>query len=374
MSRLGRNAAAKSSISSKAKAMLGMAGLAGAGALAHHYDMFAPKIIAKQLASEGVSPSTVAKITDSASPAVEVNAKKTLSKGYSGGVNKQIRKGITNKLTMDKIPRAKINTSDVKKAVKQISELLPRSGISSDTDRALKQIYGNVSEFASPKGANLTRAGSKANSIVKDMLSHPALEEQRVTRQINELLSEYGDEFGKDSYTVEGLKSNLSRASSKVLSPYTGSKVIADYEIPTSVQLREDIEDPVFQLLRIRNYMAGTGASMSSINRINELLDSHLRVLEELPSDDVAQLSQAIGYNNPVALRNLAEGHLFGWDRNSWGPGANSSNLPIQPSGHIINRAPTSHSWRLDGIGDILYSNTFGDSMNKPPLKHDLDF
>lgn len=61
MSRLGRNAAAKSSFGAKAKAGLGMAGLAGAGALAHHYDMLAPKKAIRGIAEELANSNITAK-------------------------------------------------------------------------------------------------------------------------------------------------------------------------------------------------------------------------------------------------------------------------------------------------------------------------
>ena len=45
------------SLSSKAKAAIGLGGLAGAGALAHHYDMLLPNRVTSQLANEVVAPS-----------------------------------------------------------------------------------------------------------------------------------------------------------------------------------------------------------------------------------------------------------------------------------------------------------------------------
>ncbi len=71
MSRLGRNAAAKSSFGAKAKAGLGLAGLAGAGALAHHYDILAPKKAIRNVAEEMANSNIAAKLDSPTKPLVE---------------------------------------------------------------------------------------------------------------------------------------------------------------------------------------------------------------------------------------------------------------------------------------------------------------
>jgi hypothetical protein len=71
MSRLGRNAAAKSSFGAKAKAGLGLAGLAGAGALAHHYDILAPKKAIRSVAEEMANSNIAAKLDSPTKPLVE---------------------------------------------------------------------------------------------------------------------------------------------------------------------------------------------------------------------------------------------------------------------------------------------------------------